>query len=301
MLHILGAGSLGLLWAARLQQAGIDYRLIVRNESQLRQWNSNGNRLVFDDGAAKHTLSLAIETPDTPAPIENLIVATKAHAALAAVESLRPRLQPGAALFLLQNGLGSQQAIADAFTDCRIYCVSVTDGAWRPSEHELIWAGRGHNNVGPLRPGTAPPDWLNDLPSSISTTWQHDILPVLWRKLAVNCAINPFTLIYDCRNGEVPERAGEWLGQCIAELQQVLASQGVDANLAEQVHAVILATANNSSSTRQDLHARRRTELSYFLGYACRAAQSAGLSTPALDRLLLSAQDALRRHQLPAD
>ena len=75
----------------------------------------------------------------------------------------------------------------------------------------------------------------------------------------------------------------------------------VTPNLAEQVHAVILATANNSSSTRQDLHARRRTELSYFLGYACRAAQSAGLSTPALDRLLLSAQDALRRHQLPAD
>ena len=63
MLHILGAGSLGLLWAARLQQAGIDYRLIVRNESQLRQWNSNGNRLVFDDGAAKHTLYLPSRRP----------------------------------------------------------------------------------------------------------------------------------------------------------------------------------------------------------------------------------------------
>lgn len=301
MLHILGAGSLGLLWAARLQQADISCRLIVRNNSQLQLWHRNGDRLEFDDGTAKHTLALVTETPDSAGPITNLIVATKAHAALDAVESLRSRLQPGAALFLLQNGLGSQQAIADAFADCRIYCVSVTDGAWRPGAHELIWAGRGHNTIGPLRPGTPPPDWLHDLPPSISTTWQDDILPVLWRKLAVNCAINPFTLIYDCRNGEVPEHAGEWLEQCVDELQQLLSIQGVDANLAEQVHAVILATANNSSSTRQDLHARRRTELGYFLGYACRAAQSAGLPAPALNRLLLCAQDTLRRHQLPAD
>lgn len=301
MLHIIGAGSLGLLWAARLQLGGIESRLILRNSNRLDQWQRNSGMLAFNDGATVHNLQLEAETPDANEPIHQLIVATKAYAALPAVESLRQRLQPGAELLLLQNGLGAQQAIADAFPECRVYCISVTDGAWRPNEHELIWAGRGHNTVGPLYPDTPPPEWLSSLPDSISTSWQADILPVLWRKLAVNCAINPFTLIFDCRNGEVPERADGWLDQCIAELQQLLSLQGFDADLAEQVHAVILATANNSSSTRQDLHARRRTELDYILGYACRSAHNAGLPTPALDHLLAQAQDTLRQQQLPAD
>lgn len=301
MLHIIGAGSLGLLWAARLQLGGIDCRLILRNSNRQEQWLRNGGILAFNDGATVHTLQLAAETPDAPMPIRHLIVATKAYAALPAVESVRHRLQQGAELFLLQNGLGSQQAIADAFPECRVYCISVTDGAWRPSEHELTWAGRGHNTIGPLHPTTPQPTWLSSLPDSISTSWRTDILPVLWRKLAVNCAINPFTLIYDCRNGDVPERADHWLDQCIAELEQLLARQGFDTDLAEQIHAVILATANNSSSTRQDLHARRRTELDYILGYACRAAREADLPTPALDQLLEQARETLQQHQLPAD
>ncbi|WP_341706605.1 2-dehydropantoate 2-reductase [Halopseudomonas sp.] len=301
MLHIIGAGSLGLLWAARLQLGGIACRLILRNSNRQEQWLRNGGILAFNDGATVHTLQLATETPDAPTPIRHLIVATKAYAALPAVESVRHRLQQGAELFLLQNGLGSQQAIADAFPECRVYCISITDGAWRPSEHELTWAGRGHNTIGPLHPATPQPTWLSSLPDSISTSWRTDILPVLWRKLAVNCAINPFTLIYDCRNGDVPERADGWLDQCITELEQLLARQGFDTDLAEQIQAVILATANNSSSTRQDLHARRRTELDYILGYACRAAREADLPTPALDQLLEQARETLQQHQLPAD
>lgn len=301
MLYIVGAGSLGLLWAARLRQANRDCRLILRNSSRLEQWNRNGGELGFNDGAAVHRLPLAAETADATTPILRLVVATKSYAALPAVESVRHRLQPDAEIFLLQNGLGSQQAIADAFPACRVYCISVTDGAWRPSEQELIWAGRGHNIIGPLHPDIPAPDWLSSLPASIATSWQPDIMPVLWRKLAVNCAINPFTLIYDCRNGEVPERADGWLTECLAELQQLLTLQGVQGDLDQQVHSVILATANNSSSTRQDLHAGRRTELDYILGYACRAAHAAGLATPALDRLHRAAQDTLRTHRLPAD
>ncbi|MEL0166912.1 MAG: 2-dehydropantoate 2-reductase [Pseudomonadaceae bacterium] len=301
MLHIIGAGSLGLLWAARLQLGGIDCRLILRNNNRMEQWHRHQSTLAFNDGATVHKLQLDAETADAPEPINHLIVATKAYAALPAVESLRHRLQPGAELLLLQNGLGAQQAIADAFPACRVYCISVTDGAWRPGEHELVWAGRGHNTIGPLRPNTPKPAWLDSLPATIAISWQDDILPVLWRKLAVNCAINPFTLLYDCRNGEIPERADGWLDECIAELQQLLEHQGFEADLAEQVHAVILATANNSSSTRQDLHARQRTELDYILGYACRAAHRAGLAIPALDRLLIEAQTTLRQQQLPAD
>ena len=75
MLYILGAGSLGLLWAARLQQADIACRVIVRNAEQLQAWQQRSNRLLFNDGTGNHTLTLNFETPDTARMIRHLIVA----------------------------------------------------------------------------------------------------------------------------------------------------------------------------------------------------------------------------------
>jgi 2-dehydropantoate 2-reductase len=34
-----------------------------------------------------------------------------------------------------------------------------------------------------------------------SPQWSTDILTRLWRKLALNCAINPLTVLHDCQNG----------------------------------------------------------------------------------------------------
>lgn len=48
-----------------------------------------------------------------------------------------------------------------------------------------------------------PPAWLADLrQAGIAHDWSLDILSRLWRKLALNCAINPLTVLHDCRNGE---------------------------------------------------------------------------------------------------
>lgn len=301
-MHILGPGSLGLLWAARLQLAGIDYRLIVRNQQQLDSWQQRDNQLIFNDGSQRHVLTLALETAAHDTPIKQLIVATKAHAALAAVQQLQPRLAPASDILMLQNGLGAQQAVARACPDQRLYAASVTDGAWQPAPGELVWAGRGRTTLGPLNADADAPAWLQALPPALfDWHWQTPILPTLWRKLAINCAINPFTLIYDCRNGEVPERAGEWLTACLAELEQLLRHQGIDDDLTDIVHQVIRNTAANSSSMRQDLHAGRRTEIDYILGYACRQARHDGLPVPALERLLQSAQAWLHQHHLPTD
>ena len=111
---------------------------------------------------------------------------------------------------------------------------------------------------------------------------------MLWLKLAINCAINPFTALHDCPNGEVIERAGPAFAPLLAELHALLVSQGVQrplAQLQQQILDVIQATAANSSSMRQDVRAGRRTEVDFILGHACRTARQAGLQTPTLDAL----------------
>jgi len=304
MIHVLGAGSLGLLWIARLQEAGLDCRLLLRDQGALQRWRAANNQLQFvhHNGEQRHLQINCEVAASASAPIAIVIVATKAHSVASALESIRHRLTANSQILLLQNGLGSQQQVTSAFSEQHVLYASVTDGAWQPAPQQLIWAGKGLTLVGDAAARPAPA-WLQQLDNTIDWQWHEQILAVLWRKLAINCAINPFTLLFDCANGQVPRHAGAWLGDCIEELQLLLAAQGVDdsSSLNQQVHDIIHRTASNSSSMRQDLHAGRRTELDYILGYACRAAERSGQSAPALHKLLSAARERLREQGLPLD
>ena len=303
MLHVLGAGSLGLLWMARLQQANIPCCLLLRDTNAFDRWRANANHLIFEQQGSQHTLKLTTEVASQGTrAIDILIVATKAYAVLSALESVRHRLHTGSQILLLQNGLGSQQQVSAAFAQQHVLYASVTDGAWQPAPQHLIWAGRGSTLIGDAQK-RPPPAWLAQLDESIEWRWDDDILAVLWRKLAVNCAINPFTLLFDCVNGEVPRHAGDWLNACVTELRLLLSGQDIadTQELAGQIHHVIQRTACNSSSMRQDLHAGRRTELDFILGYACRQAAQQHLPVPALTSLLQACRERLAEHKLPVD
>lgn len=303
-LHILGGGSLGLLWAARCARAGIDCRLILRTPEAVAHWQAQHSQLLLEQQDNIHRLQVPCELAAAPSPISTLIVATKAWATTQALDSIAPRLHADSQLLLLQNGLGSQQAVSQRFASQRVLYASVTDGAWKRAPAHVVWAGVGQTLIGDPRGGAAP-DWLQRLSQAdICWQWEPDILAVLWVKLAINCAINPFTALHDCPNGEVPERAGAALLPLIGELHQLLSSQGVGLSLAQlqqRIFGVIQATAANSSSMRQDLAAGRRTEIDFILGHACRTARQVGLHTPTLDTLYRQLQSHLSERGLPQD
>lgn len=288
-LYILGAGSLGLLWAARCARAGVDCRLLLRTAPALAAWQARGNLLTLEQHGQTWQTSVPAELAGSSRqPIHHLVVATKAWAATAAVDSLMPRLRRRSQVLLLQNGLGSQQAVSQRLTSQRVLYASVTDGAWQRTANHVVWAGIGQTQIGDPQPRPAPA-WLERLSrADIDWQWQPDILAVLWLKLAINCAINPITALHDCPNGAVPERAGATFAPLLGELHALLGSQNIALSLAEleqRILGVIQATASNSSSMRQDLRAGRRTEIDFILGYACRTARQVGLATPVLDAL----------------
>lgn len=303
-LHILGGGSLGLLWAARFARAGIDVRLILHTPQTLARWQERDNRLLLEQHGQVQTLTVSAEPADASLPISRLIVATKAWAVAPALESIAPRLQPDSQLLLLQNGLGSQQAASARFRDLRVLYASVTDGAWRRADNHVVWAGTGQTLIGDPQHGPLPA-WLELLSQArIDWHWKPDILATLWLKLAINCAINPLSALHDCPNGEVAEHAGADFAPLLTELYALLVSQGLKLSLSEleqRIRGVIAATAANSSSMRQDLRAGRRTEIDYILGHAWRSARQAGLLTPVLDSLYHRLQTHLSRSGLPLD
>lgn len=300
--HILGAGSLGTLWATRLARAGVPVRLILRDKTRLASYQA-GNGLTLVEQGVEHTYKVFGETPDSPEPIHRLLVACKAYDAQSAVAQLQHRLAANAELILLQNGLGSQDAVAAQLPQARCIFASSTEGAFRDGDWRVVFAGHGYTWLGDASHPT-PPLWLDDLHAAgIPHDWSTEILTRLWRKLALNCAINPLTVLYQCRNGELQAHHCEVATLC-AELGELLECCGQPAaalDLQNEVQRVIQATAANYSSMYQDVAAGRRTEISYLLGYACQAAARHRLNLPHLQQLQVRLVEQLLVRRLPRD
>ncbi|MDO7928574.1 putative 2-dehydropantoate 2-reductase [Pseudomonas sp. KFB-139] len=285
--HILGAGSLGSLWAARLARAGVPVRLVLRNAARLQAYQANGGCLTLVENGVAQPIFISAQTTDSAEPIERLLVACKAYDAEQAVAQVAARLRANAEVILLQNGLGSQDAVAACIPHARCIFASSTEGAFRESDWRVVFAGHGYTWLGDARE-PAPATFLQTLhDSGIAHEWTPDILTRLWRKLALNCAINPLTVLHDCRNGSLQDHHCEVATLCV-ELTDLLerCGQPVAAqDLHTEVQRVIKATAANYSSMYQDVANGRRTEISYLLGYACAAALRHRCAVPHLQQL----------------
>ena len=301
--HILGAGSLGTLWAARLARAGVPVRLILRNEARLGDYRA-GQGLTLVEHGVEQTYPVVGETPDSPEPIHRLLLACKAYDAQSAIAQLQPRLTPDAELILLQNGLGSQDAVAAQVPSARCIYASSTEGAFREGDWRVVFAGHGFTWLGDASHPT-PPLWLDDLQAAgIPHDWASDILTRLWRKLALNCAINPLTVLYECRNGGLQAHACEVATLC-AELAELLECCGQPA-AAQDLHSEV-QRVDPGHGSQLLVHAPgrgqrpRRTEISYLLGYACQAAARHQLVLPHLHQLQARLVEHLRARGLASD
>ena len=300
--HVLGAGSLGTLWATRLARAGLPVRLIVRDAQRLQAYQATGGLTLVEHGEAT-SYAITGETPDSTEPISRLLVACKAYDAEHAVAQLASRLAPDVDLILLQNGLGSQDAVAAQFAQARCVCASSTEGAFRDGDWRVVFAGHGYTWLGDAGHPVAP-IWLDDLTAAgIPHEWSTDILTRLWRKLALNCAINPLTVLHDCRNGGLQDHHCEVATLCgeLTELLQRCGQPAAAEHLQQEVERVIHATAANYSSMYQDVSNRRRTEISYLLGHACKVASRHQLNLPHLNQLQQRLINHLHSLGLPSD
>lgn len=300
--HILGAGSMGILWAARLARAGLPVTLILRNQVRLHAYEA-AQGLTLVEGEQSRRLNVMAQLPEADEPIQRLLVTCKAYDAEQAVAHVAHRLSSNADVILLQNGLGSQQAIAARVPHARCIFASSTEGAYRDGDWRVVFAGHGHTWLGDM-PAEEAPHWLEELQrSGIAHEWSSTILSRLWRKLALNCAINPLTVLHNCRNGGLQAHSEEVKTLCV-ELCALLEQCGqpdAAVDLAAEVNRVIQATANNYSSMHQDVTQGRRTEISYLLGYACEAAQQQQLAIPHLQALHQRLTEHLKRHGLPCN
>lgn len=112
--YILGLGNLGKLLAhsLRKQHPTLPITLLFHRLSLQSEWSKVGERIeVIRDGVSHQQGGFKHENIEDGGkerqPIHQLIVATKTHSTVRALQAIRGRLGPWSTLLFLQNGIGT--------------------------------------------------------------------------------------------------------------------------------------------------------------------------------------------------
>lgn len=265
-----------------------------------------------------------------PWPIWNLIVTTKAHHTVAALKPIVSRLTKDSTIMILQNGMGViNEVTAQIFPDpaSRPHFVAgiTTHGIYSKGPFSIVQKGFGNIQLGCPHPKSDPTPapfgfWYptkepltTDKPpplTSLAPTTEYlistlldspdlsadhislpELLSVQLEKLAINAVVNPLTVLFDCRNGELLEnfyivqtmRVVLWeVSQVLCALPEIASVPGREIRFsAERLYDVVIsvvrATADNWSSMLQDVRNGKQTEIDYINGFVVDKARENGL------------------------
>ncbi|KXS19694.1 2-dehydropantoate 2-reductase [Gonapodya prolifera JEL478] len=330
-IHVMGAGSIGSLFAFYLARTSIPVRLILRTPTSVESFTRLANVLTLslpsdsDPHDPSRRVTLHAETPTSSSePISRLLVATKASDAARALASVQHRLEPGAVVVAMQNGVlavleecdavvrGVGGEVARAAEGGKVTGQAearrpvllggiVQHGVYRKADFHYVHAGGSAENwIGEIgRDGLASSSYtaspsvralLDDLAKApelkVRTAPPDEMRNRAVAKLACNASLNTLTALLRCRNG-VLLSSPACLSLISSVSHEVGAAFGVDPAKLEQVAlSITQATGGNWSSMAADVRVGRATEIDYLNGHVVRTARARGLSAPTCDALV---------------
>ncbi len=276
---ILGPGAVGSLWACYLQKAGHNVSLWTRS--------STPSELSLSLNAKDNSShSFSCNDKDSLIHCDLLFITVKAWQVESALLPLLPLLSQETILLFMHNGMGAIDAIKAHINHHPVLQATTTHGALKESSHTIKHTGMGHTVIGPFNASGNQCQFLqNVLEHSLpSIEWNPGIDIALWKKLAINCAINPLTAIHQCKNGQLsqPDINQDVIHVC-TEVHQVLQKEDIELEeieLVSMVNQVISTTSENYSSMNRDCFHKRKTEIDFITGYLLQKAKQHGISTP---------------------
>lgn len=286
---ILGTGALACLFGARLARAHARVTLVGTWREALARIAERGVRV--DEGRTTWSVRLSTaHLEQTIRPADLVLVLVKSHRTLAIAGHAAAAVAPGGTLLTLQNGLGNREPLEAALPNGVVAAGIVTLGATllapgdvraQPGEVWLDAAPATRHAVEPIAELLRQAGFRADL--------IEDFDRAVWRKLAVNCAINPLSALRALTNGELLGRPQdrELLGRAAREVAQVAEAGGVPlgADPAPLALDVARRTAGNRSSMLQDVSRGAPTEIEALNGAVVREGRRHGVPTPVNDWL----------------
>ncbi|MGM0398710.1 MAG: ketopantoate reductase family protein [Halobacteriota archaeon] len=269
---VLGAGSLGTLFAAKLRAAGVPVTLIGRPGRHLQVIEREGIRIHQTDATVE---TVPVEATDDHAAVADadwLLLAVKSYDTASAMSDVTDYLD-GTTVLTVQNGLGNAETIAEFVPGERVLVGTTAHGASIPSAGHVHHAGAGETVIGRYF-GDNDAE-VDDIASTLTEAGIETVVTdtprdALWEKVLVNVAINAATALARVPNGHlVSYAAGERLVErAIEEALAVAHADGrsIDDGIIGVAKTVARETAPNRSSMLQDVEAGSRTEIESLNG-----------------------------------
>ena len=303
---IVGAGAMGSLFGGKLAQAGAEVLLYDIARAHVEAVNASGLTIEELDGKAQVVRLKATVVPADLADAEVLLIFVKSSATAAAARQFAGVAGPGAIAVTLQNGLGNEQILREAFGAERTAAGVTSQGATFVGPGRVRHAGTGpthlcmsdraNQKLAPLA------EVLNR--AGFETHLEKSIDSLVWSKLVINVGINALTALTGLPNGRLLDfpQLRALMADLVAEAVRVAQARGISLSYAEPlatVYTVAEKTGRNRSSMLQDFDRRRPSEIDFINGAILREAESVGIETPvnrAVTRLV-QALDALHAEE----
>lgn len=291
---IVGQGAIGALLAYQCHNLGYDYQLLLRTVNTKKVTEVPTLSLQIEDIKQQIThLQPKVNDINQATNFDLLILPVKAYQVLPALTGMQEHIQPHQVIVLLHNGMGTIEQVKQLLPNNPCIAATTSYGAFKPNSNTIKQTGLGETHLGWITPCVKNQTQLIEntlstlLPPSV---WHQDISLALWKKLAINAAINPLTALKSIKNGDLSqEQFSESIHQVCAEVCLVMQKIGYEIQLGELlalVMNVINKTANNYSSMHQDIYHNRKTEIEFINGHVVNTAQKLGLKVPKNEILL---------------
>ncbi len=173
-------------------------------------------------------------------------------------------------------------------------------GVYSTTPFSIVHAGRGPMVLGIVSSNADPTPGSNDMirqlldAEDLEATMASpvELKKAQLLKLVVNAIINPLTVIFNCKNGQLFDQEPRTTlmktllkeAGAVARALLPVSDQGADVFSDEQLTDLVLSiadkTGKNTSSMLQDIRAGRQTEIDYISGYIVRQGMGLGLPCP---------------------
>lgn len=283
-INVFGTGALAGLFGARLARAGARVTLVGSWPQALDAVAQRGVRVDDASGSWSAPVATARLGADVE-PASIVLVLVKSHQTRTIAGHAARAVSAEGVVVTLQNGLGNREVLEETVGRGRVAVGVVTAGAC------VLAPGHVSGQPGAVALGTSPAasPALTELAALLlqagfETELSADVERLIWRKLAVNCAINPLSVVRGTTNGALLDRQEDrdLLSRAAHEVERVARARGVElaTDPAALVFEVARRTGANRSSMLQDVERGAPTEIEALNGAVVREAGRLGIPTP---------------------
>lgn len=286
---LIGLGALGIMYADKLSQAlPYDKLRIIADKARITRYQQEG--IYCNDKLCHFNY---IEPNVAVEPCDLLIIATKFNGLEHAIEAVRSQVGEHTIIISLLNGVSSEQYLIEQFGEGKIlYCVAQGMDATKT-------ANRLHyNSSGLLCFGVSDPQYQYNVSKlaefltrmNIAYEISSNIIRHLWSKFMFNVGVNQVIAVYGGHYANA-QQEGPVRQTMIAAMNEVrLISEKNGINLTQQdieywLKVLTKLGPAGDPSMRQDVDAKRVTEVELFAGSVIHFAKKYAIAVPVNEQL----------------